>query len=111
MAIKLAKKNTTILENRCEVCATKLTLYPKDYNECPHCHKMICRQCWSVAWAAKSFSADHCEHLAENDGLSTVNFNQKEKNLTWDWPRIIFVGFLIVLGIGVVLFVLNLFVF
>lgn len=98
-------------ENRCEVCDTKLTLYPKDYAECPHCHKKVCRQCWTTAWAAKSFSADHCDHLAENDGLNSVNFAQKEKKLNWDWPRIVLAGFIGILVIWALYSLLNLFVF
>jgi hypothetical protein len=49
--------------------------------------------------------------LAENDGLSTSAFTKKEKNMNWDWPRIVFVGILTVLAVGVILFLLNLFVF
>jgi len=113
LSIKLAGKNLTVVagENRCQVCDTKLTLYPKDFVECPHCHKMVCRQCWATAWAAKSFASDHCTHLAENDGLNNANYAQKEKNFNWDWSRIVFAGFLTVLVLGIVLFLLNLFVF
>jgi len=110
---KLSRKNSTVVagENRCQICDTKLTLYPKDFAECPHCAQKVCRQCWTTAWASKSFSADRCAHLAENDGLTNVSFSQKEKNLNWDLPRIALAGFLAALAIGVVLFALNLFVF
>ncbi len=110
---KLGKKNSAVVawENRCQICDTKLTLYPKDFAECPHCHQKVCRQCWTTAWPAKAFSAESCSHLAENDGLSTSAFTKKEKNMNWDWPRIVFVGILTVLAVGVILFLLNLFVF
>src|SRR5665213_188839 len=113
LPLKIVRKNLTVLagENRCQVCDTQLTLYPKDFVECPHCHKMVCRQCWTTAWAVKGFSSEKCAHLAENDGLTSNAYTQKERNLNWDWPRIAFAGVLAVLVIGVVLFLLNLFVF
>ena len=113
MSNKLSKKNSTVVtgENRCQICDTKLTLYPKDFAECPHCHQKVCRQCWTTAWAAKSFASDQCSHLAENDGLTSVNFTKKEGKINWDWPRIVLVGVLIILVFGVFWFLLNLFFF
>jgi hypothetical protein len=98
-------------ENRCEICSTKLTLYPKDYMECPHCHKKVCRQCWDNAWASKSFSAENCTHLTESDGLDPVAYAQKERNVNLDWPRMVFIGVGALAVLGGVLFLLNLLVF
>jgi hypothetical protein len=111
--LKSGKRSSSVIamENRCGICDTKLTLYPKDFAECPHCQKKICRQCWATAWPAKSFASDHCTHLAENDGLNNVNYAQKERNLNWDWPRIALAGVLALIVIGIFLFLLNLFVF
>jgi hypothetical protein len=111
--LKSGKRSSSVIamENRCGICDTKLTLYPKDFAECPHCQKKICRQCWTSAWASKGFSSEKCEHLAENDGLNSNAFTQKEKSLNWDWPRIAFAGVLAVIVIGIFLFLLNLFVF
>jgi hypothetical protein len=110
---KLIKKNSAFiaLDNRCQICDTKLTLYPKDFMECPHCHKKVCRQCWTVAWPSKTFSQENCSHLGQKDLLSTATFAQKEKNINWDWPRIIFASVLVILAIGVFMFLLNFFVF
>ena len=110
---RLAKKNMSVLamESRCGICDTKLTLYPKDYMECPHCRRKVCRQCWEDAWASKSFSGDNCTHLAENDGLDPVAFVHKEKNMNWDWPRVALIGLVIVVAAGVLIFALNLLVF
>lgn len=110
---KLVKKSPGVIaqENRCEVCDTKLTLYPKDFMECPHCHKRVCRQCWDAAWASKDFSAENCAHLAENDGLDPIAFTKKERNLNWDWPRIAAAALLAILAGGLILFLFNLFVF
>jgi hypothetical protein len=110
---KSVRKTTAVvaLENRCEICVTKLTLYPKDYMECPHCHKKVCRQCWDGAWATKSFSAENCTHLAENDGLDPVAYSRKEGNVNWDWPRLAFLGLGAVLALVAIFFLLNLFVF
>jgi DNA-directed RNA polymerase subunit RPC12/RpoP len=111
--LKLAKKNTAMIDlvNRCAICDTKLTLYPKDFAACPHCQRKVCRQCWSGAWAGKAFSSDSCTHLAENDGLSVTAFVQKDRQVNWDWTRLIFAGLLMVLAVGIVLFLLNLFAF
>jgi hypothetical protein len=111
--LKSGKRSSAMvpMENRCGVCDTKLTLYPKDFAECPHCQKKVCRQCWSGAWAAKAFSSEKCAHMIENDGLTSNAFTQKENNVYWDWPRIAFAGVLTVLAAGVILFLLNLFVF
>jgi hypothetical protein len=49
--------------------------------------------------------------LAENDGLTSNAYTQKEKSLNWDWPRIAFAGVLALIAIGILLFLLNLFVF
>ncbi len=110
---RIGKRNAAVIaaENRCEICDTKLTLYPKDFMECPHCHKRVCRQCWDSAWASKSFSGDNCTHLAENDGLDPIAYAKKEKNINWDLPRLIFVGGMAVLVIGAVFLLLNYFVF
>ncbi len=107
------KKDSTLIDvaNRCEICNTTLTLYPKDFSPCPHCQKKVCRQCWSGSWAAKAFAAEACSHLAENDGIMVNAFAPKNNSLNWDWPRILFAGLLVILAVGIVLFLLSLFAF
>ncbi len=111
--LKLSKRNSTLIDlvNRCGICDTKLTLYPKDYAQCPHCQKKVCRQCWSAAWAGKAFGSGSCSHLAENDGMTVTAFVQKDRQLNWDWPRLIFAGALVILAVGIFFFLLNLFAF
>jgi hypothetical protein len=110
---KAAKKNSTFVSGlqRCEVCETTLTLYPRDFAPCPHCHKRICRQCWGEVWPTKTFAADACAHLAENDGLAMSSVTSKGRGFQWDWQRIIFTLALGALAVGTLIFLFNLFIF
>jgi hypothetical protein len=109
---KMSKKDSNFIDDpqRCEVCGTTLTLYPKDFAACPHCHRKVCRQCWGPAvWGAKSFAAESCSHVAENDGQSMQAAGEPRKGLNWDWPRILFILVLGVLVAGVLFFLYTLF--
>ena len=81
------------------------------YAPCPHCHRRICRQCWSAAWASKSFSAEACGHLMENDGLAASAMPARNPWLQLDWGKGIFIAILAALAIGICIFLFNLFVF
>lgn len=104
-------KNSTLIDDpqRCEVCNTTLTLYPKDFAPCPHCQKRICRQCWGPAWAAKSFSADACSHIAVSDTLRASSVTQGAKKIDWDWAKIGLAGAVVLLFIIIFIFLFNLF--
>jgi len=110
---KAAKKNSAFVTGlqRCEICGTTLTLYPRDFTACPHCHKRVCRQCWGEIWATKIFATDACTHMAENDGMAISSVTSKKKGLHWDWQRIIFVLILGALALGTLIFLFNLFIF
>ena len=95
---------------RCEICTTKLTLYPRDYLDCPHCHKTVCRQCWGESWVQKAFTAENCSHLLESDGLTMSTLAQRGP-LAWDWQKGVFVLVLALFAVGTVVFLLNLFIF
>jgi hypothetical protein len=110
---KAPKKNSTFVSGlqRCEICETTLTLYPRDFTQCPHCHKRVCRQCWGEVWATKTFAADACGHLTENDGLAMSSVTSKGRAFQWDWQRIIFTLALGALAVGTLVFLFNLFIF
>ncbi|HVZ80625.1 MAG TPA: hypothetical protein VHE12_07480 [bacterium] len=109
---KGVKKESVVISdpNRCEICGTKLTLYPKSYAPCPRCQKRVCRRCWDASWASKSFASDQCSHMQENDG-QTLNPVEGGFRFQWDWYRIL--ASLVVVALLAILlyFVLNLFVF
>ncbi len=107
------KRNSASINDpqRCAICATTLTLYPKDFLPCPHCHKSICRQCWGETWEKKTFAGDACAHLSQNDGLTVSNIEQNQKSLDWDWYKLALAAGLVILAGAIVLFLLNLFAF
>jgi hypothetical protein len=105
------KKNSLIDDpQRCEICNTSLTLYPKDFAACPHCQRRICRQCWGSVWASKAFAAEACAHMAENDGMTMSSMAQKGWMSDWDWQKALFIAALGILAIGTVVFLFNLFI-
>jgi ribosomal protein S14 len=110
---KLLKKDSVFVGDlqRCEICGTNLTLYPKDFALCPHCQRNICRQCWGGVWAAKSFTTDACAHLAQNDGLTMSSVGGGKDGFHLDLPRVVFMIVLVALAIATLFFLLNLFVF
>ncbi len=109
--LKNDKKNTLIDDpQRCQICGTQLTLYPKDFAACPHCQRMVCRQCWAGVWATKSFAAEACGHMAENDGMATSPVGQRRGGFSWDWQKALFVSFLGALAIGTAWFLIYLFI-
>ena len=110
---KLNKKDSTLIDDpqRCEVCGTTLTLYPKDFAPCPHCQRKVCRQCWGPPWLNKSFAAENCSHMMENDGLTLNPVEESRRGFSLDWHRAVFVLVLGALAIGILFFVLNLFIF
>lgn len=114
MGVKNGKKDSAFIDDpqRCEVCGTTLTLYPKDFAPCPHCRKTVCRQCWGAVWSAKSFAAESCAHIAENDGrtLASAGVGENRGQWDWDWPRILFAVGLAALAIGILVVLFNLFV-
>jgi hypothetical protein len=99
------------VSQRCDICDTVLTLYPKDFAPCPHCRKNVCRQCWGGSWAGKAFAAEACSHMAENDGLTMTPVEESRKGLHLDWQRAVFALVLGGLAVGILIFLLNLFVF
>ena len=110
---KIPKNNSTLIDDplRCEICNTTLTLYPKVFATCPHCQKKVCRLCWGDAWAAKAFSAEACAHILENSGLNVDRMGEKKGGIDWDWQKAVFIVVLALLGIGTLVFLLNLFIF
>jgi ribosomal protein S14 len=109
--IKNGKKDSNLIDGsqRCEICGTTLTLYPKDFTACPHCHRQVCRQCWGDVWAGKSFAAESCSHITENDGRTMSSVGDVRKRLDWDWPKALIVLVLGGLAIGILFFLFNLF--
>ena len=107
------KKEAAFIDDpqRCVICNTNLTLYPKDFAPCPHCQKRVCRQCWGQAWVTKSFTADSCAHISVNDGLTMSPIVEKGQAFTLDWQKALFILILSALAIGTVIFLFNLFVF
>jgi hypothetical protein len=110
--VKPAKKDSTLINDpqRCEVCDTTLTLYPRDFAACPHCDKRICRQCWAGAWAGKAFTEEACAHMTENNRLNSP-MPDKTRSFQWDWHKVGFIAILAVLAVGTVIFLFNLFIF
>lgn len=108
---KNGKKDSAFIDDpqRCEVCGTTLTLYPRDFAPCPHCNKKVCRQCWGSVWASKAFTAENCAHIAENDGRAMTGFGEAGNKLAWDWPRALFVLVLGGLAVGILVFLYYLF--
>jgi len=109
---KTDKKEAAFIDDpqRCVICNTNLTLYPKDFAPCPHCQKRVCRQCWGQAWISKSFTADACAHISVNDGLTMAPIVEKQ-GFTLDWPKAIVIAVLGALAIGTIILIFNLFVF
>ena len=91
------------------VCNTTLTLYPKDFAPCPHCQNRICRQCWGQSWAAKSFSADACGHIAVSDTLRANTVTQGSPKINWDWPKLGLAAGIVLLAVVIIIFLINLF--
>jgi ribosomal protein S14 len=110
---KNGKKDSEFLDfpMRCEICGTTLTLYPKDFMPCPHCHRKVCRQCWAGAWSAKSFSGEDCSHIPEEEGRNVMAVSGIRKGMRWDWQRAVFVAILVVLMAGILYFLFTFFIF
>ena len=108
---KNGKKDSAFIDDpqRCEICNTTLTLYPKDFAPCPHCHRKVCRHCWGGVWATKSFAAEACGHLLENDGRAMTGVGEAGKRMDWDWPRTLFALVLGGLAAGILVFLYYLF--
>ncbi len=107
------KNNSTLIDDpqRCEICGTTITLYPKDFAPCPHCHKRICRKCWSETWVTKNFTAEACAHLAVSDGLSMSSMGPAAKtSINWDWQKALFAVVLVALTALILVFLFNLFI-
>jgi hypothetical protein len=104
-------KNNQLIDDpqRCQVCNTQLTLYPKDYAPCPHCQKKVCRTCWGTAWTAKAFTAEACSHLSVSDNLRASTVTQGDRRIQWDWPKIGVASFVALLAAAIVVFLFNLF--
>lgn len=104
-------KNSAFIDDpqRCAICGTTLTLYPKDFATCPHCQKAVCRQCWGSVWPSKSFTAEACAHLAESGGLAGASMTTRSQGLNWDWPKVGLATGLVLLAVGIIYFLLNLF--
>ena len=96
---------------RCKICGTAITLYPKSFAPCPHCQNRICRRCWGSAWANKAFTAEACAHNSENDGRTLTGIGEKNRTFDWDWQKGLFITGLTVLAIGILMFLFNLFIF
>lgn len=96
---------------RCGICETSLTLYPKDFAPCPHCGRVVCRQCWGAVWSAKAFSAESCSHITENDGRTITSVGESSRGWNWDWQRLLFGLALGALALGILFFLFNLFIF
>lgn len=105
------RKDSTLINerNRCDICATQLTLYPKSFAPCPSCQKKVCRRCWDGAWAEKAFLTEKCNHLLANEG-QTLHSVEGGARFQWDWQRAVFALVLVALTAGVLYFFLNLFV-
>ena|SRR5579859_1388334 len=110
---KDAKKNTAFISDpqRCGVCDTVLTLYPNNSADCPHCGSRVCRSCWGEAWATKSFSGESCVHLSATNRLGVEAIVGKNRTFQWDWRKVLFIGLLSALAVGILLFLSNLFIF
>ena len=106
-------KKSSLIDDpqRCEICDTTLTLYPKDFAACPHCQRRVCRQCWGSVWPTKAFAAEACGHLAENDGITMAAIAQGKRTFTWDWQKTLFITGLGLLAAGTLTFLFNLFIF
>ncbi len=110
---KIVKKSSTFIDfpQRCEMCGTTLTLYPKGFAPCPHCQKKVCRQCWGGVWSSKSFAAETCSHKSEDETGVISPVGQQRSAFQWDWQRALFVLALGALALGILVFLLNLFIF
>lgn len=109
---KMNKKESTTIDDpqRCEICSTILTLYPKDFAPCPHCHRKVCRQCWGAVWATKAFTEENCSHIKENDGrMAPVGVSEGRKAFNLDWPRAVVVLVIAAVAAGVLFLLYNLF--
>ena len=106
------KKDSALIDDpqRCEVCGTQITLYPKDFAPCPHCHKRICRKCWSGTWVSKNFTAEACAHLTESDGLAMSSMGATKASINWDWQKALLAVILVALTAGILVFLFNLFI-
>ncbi len=109
--VKNGKKDSAFIGDpqRCEVCDTTLTLYPKDFAACPHCRKTVCRQCWGAVWSTKSFAAENCSHILENDGRAMASVGENRQKWDWDWPRWLLVVVVGGLAVGIVFLLMYLF--
>ena len=109
---KPAKKSSEFINDpqRCEICATILTLYPHDFAECPHCGRKVCRPCWGEVWGGKSFSSESCSHSNVNTRLGTSTTGGHQ-GIQWDWRKALFVGVLGIVAVSIFFFILNLFIF
>jgi len=107
------KKDSAFIDGsqRCDICGTTLTLYPKDFAACPHCQRAVCRQCWGGVWPTKAFAAENCSHTTENDGLTLNPVEESRRGFKLDWQRALFALVLGGLAIGILFFLLNLFIF
>jgi hypothetical protein len=96
---------------RCGICDTTLTLYPVGFKACPHCQKAVCRSCWRENWIEKRFPSDRCAHRESGETIGVAPVGEKVQSIEWDWQKTLFIGVLALLGIVVLVFLWNLFVF
>ena len=108
---KNGKKESGFINDprRCGICDTTLTLYPKDFAACPHCQRVVCRQCWGGSWAGKSFASDKCSHLTEEEGKAIAPVGESNQKFQLDWPRAVFILILAALVFGIGYFFWTLF--
>ncbi len=95
--------------NRCQVCTTFLTLYPKSFATCPHCQKVVCRRCWGEAYNKKPYPTDSCVHEVEETNIERSPLASQRSQVKWDWFRMGFVAVLVLLTLGILFFLWNIF--
>jgi hypothetical protein len=108
----VSKKNPGFIDdpNRCQVCTTNLTLYPKSFATCPHCQKVVCRRCWGDQFSKKPYPADSCAHQIEETNIERSPLaSSRQGQVKWDWFRAGFAAILILLALGILFFLWNIF--
>ncbi len=105
------KKNPGFIDdpNRCQVCTTNLTLYPKSFATCPHCQKVVCRRCWGEAFNKKPYPVESCGHQQDENNIERSPLSSQRGPIKWDWFRLGFGAVLVLLTLGILFFLWTIF--
>lgn len=95
--------------SRCPICGTSFNLYPLNYQACPVCERLVCRQCWGDNWKKLPPEPQACLHEQSVSFSMETSIWRKAKAPRRDWMQwVVILGWLLILA-GLLGFLVDMF--